>query len=73
MSSRKQKIESLIKARELLYDLAQPKKTPRVPKSVRKMALDALHHFPWTKTDIAIYDGKEFQPLYKRFPVRNGW
>ena len=33
-------------AREFLRDLLDPKKTPRVPKEIRKRAYYALKHFP---------------------------
>ena len=33
-------------AREFLYDLLDPKKTPRVPKEIRRRALSALRHYP---------------------------
>lgn len=34
------------KAREFLYDLIDPKKTPRVPKAIREQALRILKHYP---------------------------
>jgi hypothetical protein len=34
------------KAREFLRDLLDPKKTPRIPKEIRKRAYWALKHFP---------------------------
>lgn len=34
------------RTREFLYDLMDPKKTPRVPKSVREDARRCLKHFP---------------------------
>lgn len=33
-------------AREFLYDLLDPKKTPRVPRPVREHARRVLRHFP---------------------------
>jgi hypothetical protein len=33
-------------AREFLGDLIDPRKTPRVPKEVRKRALFVLRHYP---------------------------
>lgn len=33
-------------AREFLYELLDPKKTPRVPRSVRNRASSVLRHFP---------------------------
>ncbi len=38
---------SLKYAREFLYDLLDPKKTPKVPLSVRIQARAVLRHFPW--------------------------
>lgn len=34
------------KAREFLYDLLDPKKTPRIPKAIREKALRVLKHYP---------------------------
>lgn len=34
------------KAREFLYDLTDPKKTPKVPKAIREQALRILKHYP---------------------------
>jgi hypothetical protein len=33
-------------AREFLYDLLDPKKTPKVPKEIRQRALRVLRHYP---------------------------
>jgi hypothetical protein len=32
--------------KEFLYDLINPKKTPRVPKDIRRQALWVLRHYP---------------------------
>lgn len=32
--------------RDFLYDLLDPKKTPRVPKDIRRQALRCLRHYP---------------------------
>ncbi len=32
--------------REFMYELIDPKKTPRVPKAVRQQALHLLRHYP---------------------------
>ena len=32
--------------RDFLYELVDPKKTPRVPKAVRQRALHLLRHYP---------------------------
>ena len=34
-------------ARQFLRDLLDPKKTPKIPRSVRLRALYILKHFPW--------------------------
>ena len=34
-------------AREFLYRLLDPKKTPRVPLTIRKEACDCLRHYPY--------------------------
>jgi hypothetical protein len=33
-------------AREFLYDLLDPKKTPKVPREIRQRALRVLRHYP---------------------------
>lgn len=33
-------------AREFLYELLDPKKTPKVPKEIRQRAARVLRHFP---------------------------
>lgn len=38
---------SLIKTRDFLRDLLDPKKTPRVPKEIRRRAGSCLRHYPW--------------------------
>lgn len=32
--------------REFLYDLIDPKKTPKLPRAIRQRALACLRHFP---------------------------
>lgn len=34
------------RTRELLFDLMDPKKTPRVPKAIREKAYRCLKHYP---------------------------
>jgi hypothetical protein len=41
-----EKVISVKNAREFLFELLDPKKTPKVPKSVRKRAYQLLKHFP---------------------------
>lgn len=38
---------SLLMTKEFLRDLLDPKKTPRVPANVRKMASICLRHYPF--------------------------
>jgi hypothetical protein len=38
---------ALIKTREFLEALLDPKRTPKVPRSIRKEAYWCLRHFPW--------------------------
>lgn len=54
-------------AREFLYDLLDPKKTPRVPKSVRTRARNCLKHYPW---DIDIEGWKSDQSGISPDPKR---
>lgn len=37
---------AVVRTREFLYDLIDPKKIPRIPKRVRIQALWCLRHFP---------------------------
>jgi hypothetical protein len=41
-----ERTQAVLYARELLSDLLDPKKTPRVPRVVRRRALSVLRHFP---------------------------
>jgi hypothetical protein len=54
-----ERTRSLLKVRQFLLDLNDPKKTPRVPKEIRQLALDHLKHFPGTL---------EIQDLHKKLP-----
>lgn len=42
-----ERTRSVQRTREFLYSLLDPKKTPKVPKSVRKDAYWCLRHYPW--------------------------
>lgn len=42
-----ERTRAIVNTRNFLYDLADPKKTPRVPKAVRQEALRVLKHYPW--------------------------
>lgn len=41
-----ERLRSVTYAQEFLYDLLDPKKTPRVPLSVRRRAGQVLRHYP---------------------------
>ena len=42
-----ERTRAILYAREFLYDLLDPKKTPRVPRAVRQRAVSVLRHYPW--------------------------
>lgn len=42
-----ERMRSIAYTRQLLRDLLDPRKTPRIPKSVRNQAASCLRHFPW--------------------------
>ena len=42
-----ERFRALLEAKKFLLDLTDPKKTPKVPKAVRKHAYAVLRHFPW--------------------------
>lgn len=46
MSLKDEKIRALETAREFMRDLLDPRKTPRIPKVIRKRAYWALRHYP---------------------------
>jgi hypothetical protein len=61
-------------AKRLCEDLIDPRKTPRVPKEIRKQAYGVLRHFPEeyylsmlaeARPDILERRGDPFDPLYK--------
>jgi hypothetical protein len=61
-------------AKSLCEDLLDSRKTPRVPKDIRRRALGVLRHFPDeyylsmladSRPDIIERRGESFDPLYK--------
>ena len=46
MSLPRERTNSIKQARDFLRDLLDPKKTPRIPKEIRRRAYSALRHFP---------------------------
>lgn len=47
MSTRDQNLTALLKTREFLSSLLNPKETPRVSKAIRNEASDCLKHYPF--------------------------
>lgn len=46
-----ERTNAVVYTEQFLYDLLDPKKTPRVPKAIRERALHCLRHYP-TKLDM---------------------
>jgi hypothetical protein len=46
MSVLSEQHRALLRTRDFLYALLDPKATPRVPRSVRQRARDCLRHYP---------------------------
>lgn len=47
MSLPSEKQRAVLYARRFLYDLLDPKKTPKVPRPIRLQAIRILRHFPY--------------------------
>ena len=69
-----ERYRAIMYAKSFLQDLLDPKKTPRVPKEIRRRALGVLRHFPdeyylsmlaECRPDILERKGEPFDPLYK--------
>jgi len=74
-SKRKDKCESLVYSRELLYLILDPKMEGKIPQSVIDMAQTCIEHFPWP-SDMAVKDDSSYKyiPLYKKDNItRIGW
>lgn len=54
-----ERTRALLNVKHFLLDLLDPKKTPRVPKEIRRQARYLLKHYP--------YDW-DIDQLYKKFP-----
>lgn len=61
-------------AKQFCEDLLDTKKTPRVPRDIRRRALGVLRHFPddyylsmlaEARPDILEYRGEPIEPLYR--------
>jgi hypothetical protein len=73
MTTTEEMLRAIDNARSFMYRLLDSKKTPRVPKSVRKEARDRLKHFP-DKFDVqTIKDSLEFEEKVRNmWPFRDG-
>jgi len=69
-----ERYRAIMWAKNLCEDLLDPKKTPKVPKDIRRRALSVLRHFPdeyflsmlaEARPDIIERKGEPFDPLYK--------
>jgi hypothetical protein len=60
-------------ARNFLYDLCDPKKTPGVPKAIREQARSVLRHYPDTWEMQQAAEGaphvfaEQMEPVYRMF------
>ena len=53
-----ERTNAVIRTQKFLIDLLDPKKTPRVPRSVRRQALHLLRHYP-SEFDMNTIAGRE--------------
>ena len=69
-----ERYRAIMWAKSLCEDLMDPKKTPKVPKDIRRRAYGVLRHFPdeyylsmlaECRPDILERRGEPFDPLYK--------
>ena len=69
-----ERYRAIIWAKQLCEDLMDSKKTPRVPKDIRRRAYSVLRHFPEeyylsmlaeSRPDIIERKGTPYDPLYK--------
>jgi len=69
-----ERYRAIMYAKSFCEDLLDSKKTPRVPKEIRRRALGVLRHFPDeyylsmladSRPDIIERKGEAFDPLYK--------
>ena len=69
-----ERYRAIVWARDLCEDLMDRKKTPRVPKEIRRRAYSVLRHFPEeyylsmlaeSRPDIIERRGEPLEPLYK--------
>lgn len=53
---------AVVNARKFLLDLLDPKKTPKVPKAIRRQACNILRHYP--NTFDLIRSAKKFKDIF---------
>ena len=63
MTMRSERTQAVLRVERFLLDLRNPKKYPRVPKSVREEASRLLKHYP-SQFDM-MYIEESFEPLEK--------
>ena len=61
MTTAKERTNSILHTERFLMDLINPKKTPRVPSSIRAHARMLLRHYP-TQFDLCDLEGR-FEPI----------
>lgn len=65
-----ERYNAIIRARDFLRDLLDPKKTPRVPKTIRKQAYYTLKHFPHEYDMDMAY--RDFEAVFGPPPKKRG-
>jgi len=68
MTLRNQELDSLLRAHGFLQDLLDSKKTPGVPRRIRKAAWACFHHYPpeWRVKELFDAEGKTREPAVDR-------
>lgn len=65
MSLPEEKLRAMVSSRQFLFDLLDPKKTPRVPKTIRKTAHRLTKHWPFP------FEMEEMMEVYDAYRVRD--
>ena len=62
MTTNVERTHALVYARDFLLELLDPKQTPRVPRAIRREAINRLRHYPskWEVEQIAAGRGEIF-------------
>lgn len=64
-----ERTNAVISTQKFLLELLDPKKTPRVPRSVRKQALHLLRHYP-SEFDMNMIADREDGMEVRSFPMK---